>query len=435
MLNYDAACYYGYLPATFVENDPTLRFYNPNDPLITEKYLFVPVAKTGGYFHKTTMGVALMEAPFFLITHWTTSKSQQNGFSTPYKCGIALSALLWCGIGLWFLRRVLLRYCTEGVVAATLLAIGFGTNLMFYTVFEGGMSHAYSFGLISMFLWFTIQWYENPRWKYAVYLGLLMGIISLIRPTNALIAVVLLLWNVQSFAALWERVQWYLLRKPLYVLLMVACCLLVWLPQMLYWHALTGDWLFYSYENVTSVGRFTEKFFWSDPQWVNVLFSYRKGWFVYTPLMLFAVIGIAQLYTHAKESFWSILVFFVLNIYVISCWWSWWYGGGLGMRPLIDTYAFMAIPLALMLQRFLKHTSQAVVSLTTQVLVLCIAFNLLKVYQAHYAIIHWDGMNRTLYWNTFLKMQGDDSRDKLATPPNAIKALQGYRSEKDLLSY
>ena len=62
-----------------------------------------------------------------------------------------LSSLFWVMMGLFVLRRLLLRYFTPSATAITLVLIGLGTNLFFYTVHEGPMSHGYNFALITFF--------------------------------------------------------------------------------------------------------------------------------------------------------------------------------------------------------------------------------------------------------------------------------------------
>ena len=62
---------------------------------------------------------------------------------------------------------------------------------------------------------------------------------------------------------------------------MALMVVLVWVPQMIYWNEMTGHWLYFSYGS-------DERFFFGDPAIIKGLFSYRKGLFIYTPLLLFA---------------------------------------------------------------------------------------------------------------------------------------------------
>ena len=43
-------------------------------------------------------------------------------------------------------------------------------------------------------------------------------------------------------------------------------------------------------------------------------------------------------------------------LYGIFCWYQWWYGGGFGSRPLVDTLPLLALPIAVLAEKALdKH--------------------------------------------------------------------------------
>ena len=67
------------------------------------------------------------------------------------------------------------------------------------------MSHAYNFSLIALFLYLLFRWYDDAGWRNSFLLGLVYGLIVLIRPTNFLLIILLLLWEVDSREALMER--------------------------------------------------------------------------------------------------------------------------------------------------------------------------------------------------------------------------------------
>ncbi|MBK6283998.1 MAG: hypothetical protein IPF54_16290 [Draconibacterium sp.] len=79
---------------------------------------------------------------------------------------------------------------------------------------------------------------------------------------------------------------------------------IVWIPQMMYWYSITGHFFVNSYPD--------EQFFWGNPHFIDGLFSYRKGWLLYTPVMIFALLGIPFLFKKLKEFSWSILIFILL---------------------------------------------------------------------------------------------------------------------------
>ena len=190
------------------------------------------------------------------------------------------------------------------------------------------MSHVYSFTLITLFIWVTIKWYKNQKLIYTVLLGLFIGIISLIRPTNIIMALFFIFYDIKSMEDALNRVRFFL-SKYKHILLIGTLSFFIWLPQFLYWKSITGSFLYYSYGKECS-------FFFNNPQILNGMFSYRNGWFVYSPVMIFSVLGMFFLWKRQKDLQLSLVITFLVFIYVIFSWFIWWYGGAFGNRAMID---------------------------------------------------------------------------------------------------
>src|SRR5690606_11176023 len=112
-------------------------------------------------------------------------------------------------------------------------------NLLYYTAFENVMAHSYGFALIAIFVWLTIQWHQRPTWQKTLFLGLVVGLIALIRPTNILVLLFFALYRPGGQASLTAQVKFFLQQWQL-ILLMIAAFWVVWLPQLMYWKMLTG---------------------------------------------------------------------------------------------------------------------------------------------------------------------------------------------------
>jgi hypothetical protein len=199
---------------------------------------------------------------------------------------------------------------------------------------------------------------------------------------------------------------------------------------MLFWKKFMGHYILDMYSE--------ERFFFLDPQIRNILFSYRKGWLLYTPVMVFSLIGILVAKFRLKEMFWFLSVFTVLNIYVLSCWWDWGYGGSFGCRPIIQSYAILIFPLAASfswlwgLVEKNKTMNWSIRLVFISVLFLVIKLNLFQSWQYKFGIIHWSGMNKKTYKFIFLndKLSKEDRAylDKEVTPPDYSKMLKGERN-------
>ncbi len=299
-------------------------------------------------------------APFFLIAHGLAPYFNQapDGYSSIYQLFLVLSSLFYVMMGLMILKRILLRFYSQQATAITLLLVALGTNLFFYTVHEGPMSHSYNFALITLFLYLVIKWYEEPSNKRSFLLGLVYGLIVLVRPSNVLVGVLFLGWGVRGPGAIRARIL-LLLKHYKMLLLMIFFFILPWVPQMIYWKSVTGL-LFYN-----SYGPSGSSFFLNSPHIIDLLFSFRSGWYLYTPVMLVATLGLFFLGRKCKAGLWPISIMLLLQIYLLSCWWSWWNGGSFGLRSFVDIYGLMALPLAALIDASLnskRYVSVATVS-------------------------------------------------------------------------
>lgn len=201
-------------------------------------------------------------------------------------------------------------------------------------------------------------------------------------------------------------------------MLMGVCILLVWLPQMVFWKINAGHWLFYTYGD--------EGFFFTRPALLKGLFSWRKGWLLYTPMMALSLTGFVFLKKRIPQAFWPLLVFSLLNIWIITSWWSWWYGGSLGMRPMIDSYSLLALPLAAFVAWLLEKKRNVKISGLTLILLLNY-HSVFQTFQYYYGAIHWDSMSRKAYFSSFGHLRPQpDFKDKL-DPPDYKAAKKGIR--------
>lgn len=342
-LSWDVYGYYLYLPAVFIYGDlAELKF----QPEIFDKY-----APSGSYYHshvmedgkqslRYPMGVCFFYLPFFLLAHGFASVSDlylADGFSLPYQFAVSLASLFYAILGLWVLRKVLLRFFSDAVTALTLALLTVGTVLLNYAAIDGGMTHSYLFCLYAGVLWLTIRWHGRPHWSIALALGALMGLAGLTRPTDALLVMVPVLWGIQDRES-WQQ-KWHLLQQHWAQLLLAGLAMgAVGSLQLLYWKYTTGSFIFYSYGEIG--------FDFSDPKVLKGLFSYRKGLVMYSPVMLFALLGFYAHWRRQRSSFLAIWGYLMVALYVIFSWSVWWYGGGLGGRPLVQMFALLAFPLA-----------------------------------------------------------------------------------------
>ncbi|MBK9292308.1 MAG: hypothetical protein IPM52_11875 [Bacteroidetes bacterium] len=416
---HDVIGYYCYLPAAFVHHDLSFSFVG-HDPESWIGKIHVHESPTGGRYIKMTMGLALLYLPFFLIGHLTAWLGgwPMDGFSPPYMFWLQFSALFYLLAGLFALRKVLLDFFDEKITALVLLLIVLGTNLFHYSTLEAAMSHAYNFSLFSLFILLGIRWHRRPEPVAALWLGIVSGLIVLIRPTNGIIALFFILWNVQE-AGLMARIRLFLSYWQ-HILIILLAAFIVLLPQLFFWKANTGSWLFYSYGE--------EGFFFDRPRiWLG-LFSYRKGWLIYTPLMLFALAGIPLLRKKAGEFFWPIVIMLPLHIYIIFSWWDFSYGGSFGARPMIEFYTLLSLPLAALL--WWLRRNMLYFRGVLMVMLLLVGLNLFQTLQYKYGILHFAEMSGRAYWASFGKLKVDPTYYDLMEPLDYSRLIKGEYATK-----
>ena len=427
---WDVVSYYAYLPATVIYRDLSLDFVD-EPGFVNDNKFWYQDTETGGKLIITSMGMSYLYAPFFFIAHILAPvfKEPRNGFNSIYQFFLVFSSLFYAGAGLIFLRRILLKYFGDGTAAFTILLIGLGTNLYQYATFDAPMSHSYSFSLITIFLLMTIRWYENAGLRNSFLTGLLFGLITLVRPTNILVLLIFLLWGVNSVRGLKNRF-FYLTSKSRLIAVMAAGFLIPWIPQFLYWEAVTGHFLFYSYGTVGS------RFFFGAPHIAEILFSFRKGWFIYTPIMLFAFIGLFLPGNNLKEARLPVSAYMVLMIYVQASWWTWWFGGGFGSRVFIDTYGIMALPLAAFINHTFRIRSRTVSFAMTGCLLLLMSYQVFQTFQYRNLSVHWEGMTWEAYRENFMKLRTHGRYWQLLSMPDYELATKGiyvyYKTGEDI---
>ncbi len=401
VLSWDVMGYYLYLPAHFIYHDllhlgfaaDIMREYRPSGSF----YQAFPVdGRAGDFVMKYTCGQAVLWIPFFFLGHWAAGWAgyAQDGFSAPYQLAIALGSMCYAVLGLLVLRRVLLRYFTEAVTASVLVLLVLGTNYFQYAVFDAPMPHSLLFSLYALLLWLTIRWHEAPNRLRAAGIGLVLGLLVLIRPSEMVAVVIPVLWGLTSARAV--RAKLDLLRtRWLDVVVLAACGLLGAAPQVLYWKWATGHFLFNSYGT-------GPQFSFLKPHVWNVLFSFRKGWLLYTPLLLLPLVGWVVLWRRYRAVAVPTLAFFVLNLWVVTAWDTWGYGGSIGQRSMVQSYAVLALPWGALLTWLWEParraaTQVALVSLT----VLLVDLNLFQHWQYMTGDIHPEEMTRRYYFAIF----------------------------------
>jgi len=390
---WDALGYYIYLPSIFIYNDVSeLKWFNSLDAnynLSGGTFYQATEIEEGKHVFKYLGGVAILQAPFFFIGHLYAQLSDYppDGFSAPYQYAIIWGAIFWFLMGLWVLIKVLRCFFTDSVTAIVILLLVGASNLIQYVSIDGAMSHAFLFPMYSLLLWYTIKWHEKYQSKYVFFIGLIIGLSTISRPTELIMIFIPLLWGIHSKKDFIQKIC-FLFKDEKQILYAVFGGLIGILPQLIYWKVASGDWIY----NVGS------KWYFLNPWW-RVLFGFEKGWFIYTPVAVFTVLGF--FYMRGKTFQKAILFFSLLNIWIIISWSDWQYGASYSTRALTHSYPVFALPLAAFVTKII-HTRFRFLWMFLGAYL--IATNLFQIWQYNAGVLHYRDMNRKyysqIYWNS-----------------------------------
>ncbi len=312
-----------------------------------------------------TCGVAILWTPFFLIAHLASIflGLEANGYTHLYFGMVLVAGIVYTYIGLVFLYRFLREFFDHRVSLITTSLFFLATNVFFYSVLLGaGMSHVYSFTMISVYLFYSNKFVKQPTLNNLILLGVPFALAVLIRPTNIISGLYLFLFGIYNSETFKERLAFWIKNyRSILVLLLIG--FIVFIPQMAYWHYVTGKFLVYSYQDYGFP-------FWNMPKIGVVLFGKYNGWFTYTPIMLFAVAGLFVMIKNKQQNSWAVLLILILCIYVNGSWWFPTFGAAVGQRAMIDYLPYMAAPLALMMNKVFNFPKPVKVLVSLVVLVI-----------------------------------------------------------------
>ena len=400
----DAAGYYAFLPEWFIYEGNNFAF---NDS-IRLKYPDTGFEdgltrnKDGSLHDKYFTGTAQCLTPFFLIGHVHAQLVgvDADGYTWPYIFWLNVAMGFYAITGLialfLLLRRLKIDYF--GCYIAV-LTVALGTNFSYYVYIEFPYSHVFCFSIVNLGLLQALKWIQENKTKNLLFFGFLLGLCLMIRPTNALILCLLPFFFssnrefVQRISGLFKAWKNLLLTI---VLFMIPVFVQVW-----FFYLQMGEIRLNSY---SSDEGFTN---WNSPYIWETLFGFRKGIFIYGPVLLLLIPGLIGMFFKNRRMFAGVLIFMLLSTYVLSSWWCWWYGGSLGYRAIVDFYGIWVIPIA-----FLAHYAKA----PGRIFIFIAVGLFIWVYQTYEfqkkrGILHFDYISYGMWKTTFMKT---DSRYNFA---------------------
>lgn len=317
----DGNGYYMYLPAWFVYHDPGMHFVQnlPPDPSGFSGTFF-PMP-TGQVVDKYTMGVAILQMPFFLLAHVITllfCPEIADGFSIFYQLSNIASGCFYYFLGSICIYRLAKKYTDEKSAGLSVILITFGTGLFHYISRDGAYSHVYSYAMIALFMLLIDMHEERQTRRLKFAGGICFGLLTLVRVTNAVMIFLFVFYGVNSVKKFGQRIAG--LVKPQCWGAILPGLILVWIPQLLYWKWAAGSFFVNSYD--LPGNEWNEHFNWLQPELIRVLFMPNRGAFFWSPLLVFSVAGVVVCMKKKMHFQLGILISAVAFTYVTASWWA-----------------------------------------------------------------------------------------------------------------
>ena len=301
---------------------------------------------TGRYLNDAPIGAPLLWSPFYVVADLVVvlaraagSDVARNGISRPYVWAISVGSLFWGLLGLALIYRCCRLFFDRRPAQLSLLALWFGSGMVFYLYITPPMAHANSVFAVALFTWLWLS--GRSRARSAVdwlLLGASAGLMVLVRELNWLMMIPLLVdEGLRLLDALRRRdLATWSGRIPGYVAYGIGLALLV-LPQFLVYQALHGSF--------SPTPFITDKF--SYPQFVlPVLFSGFHGLFSWTPVTLLATIGLWFLGRRQPVVAVGLALAFAAQVLVVGSYATWWGGASFGARRFLNCTPLFALGLA-----------------------------------------------------------------------------------------
>lgn len=318
---------------------------------------------TGLVACKYPLGAPLLQMPFLAVgigggALLGREPEVAPGYELPAYLAWHLGVLCYALLAVACAQRFAMRALDLASLPALLGAMGafLGGSLWYYCAGDPYMAHVHSALLVAALAAAVAGDGERPPSspRRCLGLGALFGLALATRLTNAVYALLLL-------PVLRPRQRLAPLRGA--ALLLGAA--LAFLPQMLAWRAIYGQWIVHSYRD--------EGFdFWNPELRANLL-SVRAGLFAWSPLWALGL-GAALLRLRAL---WYAWLPAAALLYWCACWWCWWWGDTYGGRAYATLFPLAATGLALAL----SARSRALRVLLGVALVLGIGWSAFMIYR------------------------------------------------------
>jgi hypothetical protein len=315
---------YAYVRSLVLDGD--LRFadeYRRGDPAFVSQSFrkadgqpWPPMVMPDGYLrNQWSVGPSLLWLPSFVQAHLVVRVLRElgwdvpaDGYSWPYRLACALATAAYAFLGLFLAYRAAARLTSPTPALLATAALWLASSLPVYVYFLPFYSHALaSFG-VSVFLWYWLTGRPFGRPRQWMVWGLLGGLVWQLEPLAGLVLVAAVVEWLASLRSVGAP------RSTASAAAFGAAALLAAVPQLVI------KWIIHGSALRTGT---LNRYFWDAPRLLDVGFAAEHGLFLWTPVLLLSVIGLALLCRREPVAGCGLLAAFASTYYVVACYEAW----------------------------------------------------------------------------------------------------------------
>lgn len=348
----DGVFYYNWLHSALFDGDldftNELQYYSAYD-LGSKWFLENNVlTQSGKVPNPYAFGMALMLLPLILIANlftWIFNSFNPelfilDGYSYFYNLAVNFSTWIFGTLSLiiiYKINRIISNQDFKSSLKAV-LAIFLATPWIYYQFLEPSMSHIISLFLVSWWWYLVILKWQRKDVNFLLFI-LVTFLMLATRWQN-------LIFCLAFIPLIFQKVDY---KKTIQIIkriiLIITPIVLFWLSQFLIWKHLYGQYI------LVPQGYMFVKF---DLHPFYVLFSSNRGLFLWSPILILAIIGWYFLLKKSKFLAWTTFVLFIGQWLINSSLNDLGGGDAFGARRFIETFPFLAMCLTALYQKLKK---------------------------------------------------------------------------------
>lgn len=331
-------------------------------------------AKTNRIENRYGIGSSMLWMPFFFIAKFADDASggrdlDFRGAGKIYEIAISIASSFYGIIGVFLLFLMIKKLFGEKEAYLSTAAMLFASPLFFYIYLHPSMSHANAFFLSSL-AYFLLLAKDNVNAVRISLIGLVAGLLAATRLQD-----VFFLAPIPVVYVLIQHSQGHRTKNIIIgLLLFMVFSFIGFLPQMFVWKILYGSFI----SGPSAYLEYPQFKLYMPRHFIEVLFSSRHGLFFWHPILFLAFIGLFIKSERHDKIRLALLLGFLAEYYLISCWSEWHGGAAFGQRLLITSFPALIYGAAALIE---KASAKVKIRHLTIIVIVFILWNFGLIFQ------------------------------------------------------